>query len=309
MNTAARVSEIFLGNEFEFRSKQCKCYRDVQNLVPGEDPITTLKLVADETLPLLFSYVRKDGLDLTGENGGVIDRNILGKLLTINDDKVDGYINFIENYGFFFPISSSEYESIDSKTLIEIVNRVKATLRLMNALGGAVDHRSILINATYLLYAKPIEICLSTGNYRSYRHPYSVLIDSYDEFPDMERNRDVFNSGCLNVPDTILNRKNSVDASFINAVRSGDESGIAGSKSIEYKHLLALYLNYDYSDLSLRKIIDFYFHYQTEIGVIKDALFKRLMTWLLSSFKSRKSYLKLRMLISQEPSILTGCVG
>ena len=95
-------------------------------MTPYEPPKTTLKLYTDATKPLRFSYVAKNGLCLTGKAGGVIEQNILGKILTLPTGDIDKHIEFFQTYGFLLPLSSQEYESVDAEVLLEVVNRIKA---------------------------------------------------------------------------------------------------------------------------------------------------------------------------------------
>lgn len=270
-----KISEIFLNTMFEYDGFGCCCVKDTENVAPGEPPKTTLKLYSDISKQLRFSYAAKSGLNLTGKAGGIIEQNILGKILALPNDDIDKYIEFFQNYGFLLPLSSQEYESVDAKILLEVVNRIKATIRLMNAIGKR-DYKKMLIHATYLLFAPVQQITTTLSNYETCRHKFSELLRSYNQFPDLNSNPEVFVSGTYSVQDTLLGRKNSLNIEFYNAVRSGADTTISGSKDPWFKNTIAMYTGCQEDNEELRVIIDFYYHFQTEVTAIKEVSFSRI---------------------------------
>lgn len=273
---SSTISEIFLNNQFECHSYVCNCDKDIENVAPGGPPKTTLKLYCDPNRPLDYSYVAGDGLNLTGKNGGTITPNILGKLLAIKDGDVDAHIRFLESYGFFLPVSSAAYESVDADALMEVVNRVKATVRLMNSLAGEINYKNILIGTSYLLYSKPITLSLSGGEYTTCVHPFTELLASYLVFPELQRNQEIFNTGKLTIPDTMTANGNPLEASYITAIASSTDTTMPGSGDPEFKHLFAMYTSLHNGDEQLRRIIDLFYHYQTEVGIFREVKYKRI---------------------------------
>lgn len=270
-----KTSEMFLNTMFEYDGFSCCCVKDTENVTPDEPPKTTLKLYTDATKPLRFSYVAKNGLCLTGKAGGVIEQNILGKILTLPTGDIDKHIEFFQTYGFLLPLSSQEYESVDAEVLLEVVNRIKATIRLMNAIGKR-DYKKMLIHATYLLFAPVQQISTSIESYETCRHNFSELLYSYNLFPDLNREPEVFVSGTYSVQDTMLGNKNPVDIEFYNAVRSGADTKINGSKDPWFKNTIAMYTGCQNADAELRTLIDFYYHFQTEVSAIKEVSFTHI---------------------------------
>ncbi len=273
---AEKISEIFLNNMFECDSYACHCEKDIENVAPGMPPKTTLKLYCKLDKPLRFSYAPRAGLNLTGIAGGAISKNILGKLLAIPDGDIDKHIEFFETYGFLLPTKSDEYESIDANVLIEIMNRIKATIYLMNAIAGQKDYKRILIYTAYLLYMPQISLNLSEVEYTTCKHRFTELIENYNLFVDLSRNQEVFDNGKYSVPDTMTGCNTPVDIGFFNAVRSGADTALVGSKSQWFKHLLAMYTALPNVDEDLRTTIDFFYHYQTEVGIFKEIQFKKI---------------------------------
>ena len=145
--------------------------------------------------------------------------------------------------------------------------------------GGLVLYCACSMNRqpACMLFSEPIEIELSTGNLTSCPHRFTQYLREYNSFPDMNRNQEVFNTGMFSVDDVLLGEKNTVDISFFNAVRSGSGlSTIPGSNSQLFKHLVAMYTGLNDADTDLRLLVDFFYHYQLQRGIIKEASHKRL---------------------------------
>lgn len=72
-------------------------------------------------------------------------------------------------------------------------------------------------------------------------HRFKNLLDSYNLFPDLSREPEVTVNGTYSVDDTFLGKKNAVDISFYNAVRSGSNTDMQGSKDPWFKNLDCVY--------------------------------------------------------------------
>lgn len=269
------LSKIITNTMFECNSYACRCMKDIENMVPGEAPRTTLKLYSAIEEPLHFSYTPREGLNLTGTAGGAIEHNILGKLLSIPSESIDKHIEFFEKYGFFHPLSFDEYASIDASVILTVSNHIRATIRLMNALGKR-DYKSMLIHASYLLFSSPVEYTTVEDTYRTCTHTFTSLINNAPLFPDVNQNHEVQATGCISIFDHITNKKNTVTIEFINAIRSGTGTDIEGSKSPWFKSIVALYLMDNDLDDDLRLIIDFFYHIFTENGVYDEIDFAKI---------------------------------
>lgn len=300
-----KISEIFVSTMFECNGYACHCMKDIENIIPGEEPVTRLKLYADQSKPLHFAYTPKEGLNLTGPAGGIIDQNILGRLLSLPADDIDKHIEFFEKYGFLLPLDFDEFSSIEGATVLAVVNHIKATIRLMNAIGKR-DYRRMLIHASYLLFTQPVTYQTSSQVYTTCQHQLTYLLASGCIFPDVNQNREIQATGALSINDSILGRKNRVSIEFINAIRSGVGTEILGSKSTWFKSITALYLTQIEQDEELKRTIDFFYHLFTEIGVFDEVEFTRIKPYgtlnldLLSD-AMKDSLLKIaRYVISEE---------
>lgn len=263
-----------LQNMFSYNGYSVKCVKDVYNPDPSEPPRTTVKIVADPGRPLLFSYAPREGLFLGGAAGKKIEGNILGKLLSIPDNDVQRHIDFLETYGFFFPVSSDEYTAISGDDLCGIVNRVKATIKLMSAIAKR-DYRSILICTSFLLFSPPLGVGSDATNLYSCRHRFTELLESYNYFPDYSQEPEAVVKGTITLRDT-MRSSYVLEYSFYQAISGGTDKTLPGSNSRWYKNLTAMYVGCQAEDDSLRSIIDFFFHFQTEVSIFKEVELRKI---------------------------------
>lgn len=270
-----KLSDITSNTMFGFDGYGCKCVKDTENVAPGQPPRTTLKMYDDLSKPLSFSYVGGEGLNLTGAGGGLIKKNILGMLLALPENDSDALISFFESFGFLIPLSSEEYESADVDDLFKVINRVKATIHLMNAIGKK-NYRSVLVNIVYLLYSPQIKIKFTTGSLITCQNKFTELLNSHCSFPDLSQDAEVFNTGKYSVPDTFINEINQIDIEFYNAVRDGEGTAMSGSKDSRFRNLVAMYVGCRDVDHNTRMLIDFFYHFQTEFAVFNDVQYQSI---------------------------------
>ena len=276
-----KISEISLKTMFQHEGYSCLCAKDTVNTSPNEAPTVTLKVCPDTSTQLLFSYAPKDGLNMTGVAGGLHEKNILGKLLALPKGDIDKHIEFIEKYGFLYPLPENEYTAIEASDLMGIINRIKSTIRLYSYINKK-DYRGVLIHVVYLLYTPVTELRIGDDVFSTCTHRFKSLLDSYNLFPDLSREPEVAANGTYSVDDAFLGKKNAIDIGFYNAVRSGSDTDLQGSKDPWFKNLMAMYIGCKDVDEETRFLIDFFYHLQTEVSVIKEVHF--------GSFKSYKTF-------------------
>lgn len=264
-----KISGISLNTMFQHEGYGCLCAKDTVNTSPDEAPTVTLKVCPDTSTQLLFSYAPKDGLNMTGVAGGIHEKNILGKLLALPKGDVDKHIEFIEKYGFLYPLPANTYTAIEASDLIDIINRIKSTIRLYSCINKK-DYKGVLIHVVYLLFAPVTELRIGDDVFSTCSHCFKNLLDSYNLFPDLSREPEVAANGTYSVDDAFLGKKNAVDISFYNAVRSGSDTNLQGSKDPWFKNLMAMYMGCKDVDEETRYLIDFFYHLQTEVSVIKE---------------------------------------
>lgn len=269
---------FFLNNLFEYESCPCVCQKETVYTTPGQPPHYNLKLCSVPDEVVHFSYAAQKGLNQSGNAGGIISENILGQLLAIPIGDVDATIAFFEKFGFLFPISSEQYEAVEDNALLETVNRIKATVMLMSTIAGKRDYKKMLICATYLLFTEPVHMTMSTREYASNNHQFTKLIREFNIMPDTNRNQELYENECISIKDSIINDYNKIDLDELMGMCMGEGiSGLAGSRDWHFNNLFALYTNYPGADDKLRKIIDFYYHFETKVGVFKQVEVNRIL--------------------------------
>lgn len=257
---------------FQHKGYGCFCAKDTVNNSPDEAPTVTLKVCPDTSTQLLFSYAPKDGLNVTGIAGGPREKNILGKLLALPKRDIDKHIDFIEKYGFLYRLPENKYTAVEANDLIEIMNRIKSTIRLYSCINKKDYHR-VLVHVIYLLFTPVTELRIGEDVFSTCAHRFKKLLDSYNLFPDLSREPEVAANGTYSVDDVFLGKRNAIDISFYNAVRSGSETSLQGSKDPWFKNLMAMYVGCKDVDEETRFLIDFFYHFQTEVSVIKEVYF------------------------------------
>lgn len=273
-----KLSGISIKTMFQYEGYGCLCAKDTVNITPDEVPTVTLKVCPNASTHLLFSYAPNDGLNVTGVAGGLHEKNILGKLLALPKGDIDKHIEFIEKYGFLYPLPENEYTAIEASDLIEIINRIKSTIRLYSCINKK-DYKGVLINVIYLLFTSVTELRIGDNVFSTCTHRFKSLLDSYNLFPDLSREPEVAANGTYSVDDAFLGKKNSIDIGFYNAVRSGSDTNLHGSKDPWFKNLMAMYMGCKDVDGETRFLIDFFYHLQTEVSVIKEVHFGSFKTY------------------------------
>lgn len=265
-------SEIFVNNLFELDSYACKCEKDTKNIVPGEPPETTLKIYGLADHPIHFSYSDKDGLNLTGNQGRVLIKNILGQVLALKENDADVYIRLIQKIGFVLPVSFENYEAVDLNALIEIIKRIKATISLMNTIDGKTVYEHIrMFNAmTFLLYRSPVSLDLEGGLYVSCQHELNSLLRNPIPVRDFRGDYDsILDNGNYAISDSIsATGRAEVSSDLFNQIRMGNAGDVPGQGSSEYRNLFFAYTSALKEQADWALIVDFYMNYQHHVGII-----------------------------------------
>ncbi|MCM1497177.1 MAG: CGNR zinc finger domain-containing protein [Clostridium sp.] len=277
------IENFYENNIFRFDSFACDCEEEIHHTVPGEPPTRIYKLLSRPEKPLLFSYVAKCGLAKIAKNGTSEESNILGSLIALPDKKESDLIQFFKRNGFLFPIGSTGYESIDAGVLYELIYRIKATVELMTAANEIrKDYRKILHLTLYLMLSEPIQIQLDSSQtiYETCRHSFRETLTKADSMQlSWERQQEEFNKDTYTVADTIVTPFFEFDINEYNDVVSGTSLSGAVSCTPLYKKVVQLYCSYNGNSME-RKIIDFLFHLNHDIGQVKTFDMKNGLSFL-----------------------------
>lgn len=268
-----KKGDFFENNLFRYESYSCDCVKDIKHIAPGVEPLITLKLQSLPARKIRFAFAAKEGLLRLANTGSIEEKNILASLISLPNKNIDLLFEFFKNNGFFFPISDSEYEAIDAHTMLELVNRIKATVRLMSAIEESrKNYQDILHLTLYLLLSDPVSI-----NVKSLREPYSTCRHPfYDEIKNapylhiVDRGQEAFDKDTYTIKDTIYQPTYELDINDYNDIMGGYMSSKPGFNSELFKSVVNLYCNKPNANHSIRLITDFLFHYQYEVGIIKS---------------------------------------
>ena len=164
---------------------------------------------------------------------------------------------------------------IEHKKRIEIFQRLYSYI-------NKKDYRGVHIYVVYLLYTLVTELRIGDDVFSTCTHRFKSLLDSYNLFLDLSREQEMSVNGTYSVDDAFLGKKNAIAIGFYNAVRSGSDTDLQGSKDSWFKNLMAMYIVCKDVDEETRFLIDFFYHLQTEVSVIKEVHF--------GYFKSYKAF-------------------
>ena len=152
--------KIFYANsDFEFASVACDCEVDVTHPSKGVTKHIFRLYPKEDTI--YYAYIAERGLVSKNKDGALNGRAVLPDLLAIQNGDAKAVKAFIEQHGFFLPLDPNEDNAIDAELLFGLINRLKATVALMSALGEPkTDYKRVLGLTLYLLLSSTIEIQL-----------------------------------------------------------------------------------------------------------------------------------------------------
>ena len=95
------------------------------------------------------------------------------ELMSLPDNDIQAMVCFFETNGSFFKVGDANFESLYFEDVIEIINRLKATVAFMNKIESPeIDYERMISLTLYLHLSQKISIELSTlpRLYVSYKH-------------------------------------------------------------------------------------------------------------------------------------------
>ena len=232
---------------------------------------------------LSFFLNSEQGLSLDTGRKILKKNNVVGEFIKLEDYDLTALKNFIEKYGYFFKLSSSEqYKNVELKDIYRLKNRFKSLIHLLYALHieELRDYKEVL-NAIYLLLftfqisnerkAKQFNII----NLLFHFPKYEEFTSSYDRVI-VKTNADGFESSFYRIDDFAME-----DEVFEIAIQdyhdfiadSNNHHSLSRTllKAFKNKHLI--------KQKEDRMIIDFLFHMWIDFEVIyvKDMLFEDVL--------------------------------
>lgn len=251
---------------------------------------------------LSFFLNSEQGLSLDTGRKILKKNNVVGEFIKLEDYDLTALKNFIEKYGYFFKLSSSEqYKKVDLKDIYRLKNRFKSLIHLLYALHNEElrDYKDVL-NAIYLLLftfqisnerkAKQFNII----NLLFHFPKYEEFTSSYDRVI-VKTNADGFESSFYRIDDFAME-----DEVFEIAIQdyhdfiadSNNHHSLSRTllKAFKNKHLI--------KQKEDRMIIDFLFHMWVDFEVIyvKDMLFEDILNAQVYEDFNNKASKKMKQL-------------
>lgn len=260
-------TNFFENNLFIFNSFSCEMVEDILHNEHDMTVTKTLKLKQDLSKPLIFAFANKNkGLVKIGERGQIIEENLLGKLISIQENDSQSLINFSVNHGCLFPISPNEYKPIDTTSLFQVITRIKATIELLNHISNPTDYWQMLSLIMFLLYTPQVDI--SDFGFSTHKHSFKAELETIDRSQDINREQEIFEKGTFTVVDT-LNGMYEVNNKLYQNIMNGYSSE-DGHDNEDFKDIVYFYANKPNAKQEHRKIVDLLFHYQLTHGVLRN---------------------------------------
>lgn len=258
---------------FSLSCKKCT-FRIEETLKTNGQPhkILTVYPVNNEIINYAFSG--SQGLCLTTPHSSLQNKNVLGSLISLPATNVKKVLGFFEEHGYLLPISPEGTE-IDIAALVEVLNRIKATVLLMTALEKpSLDYKQILHLTLYLLLGTQVTLNGTARiTYSTYRHPFhdgirnQAAIDSLQQSSETES---------ITVKDMIYAPSYELNPDEYDDISNGETFtyDYPGINDTLYRQVTIAYKNNNIQSRNLRLMIEFLFHYMHSVGVIKAVTFE-----------------------------------
>ena len=270
-----------LGNEaFSLTGYKCQVYERSE----ADGKIIT-SIATDSSSEIHYAFSGEKGLCMTTPYGTVLQSDLLGKLLSIEDNEFhnvseDGILRFCEEYGFLFPLRSNEECILNFMHFHELFTRMKVAALLQSALNDIdKDLLKILHYSMYLLFASRIDF--SAGSQITYKSTNFKVLELIENpilsWINEEDVKEAEDKGTYTVSDTMFPPSYEIDADEYNDIISGGTFtfNYPGIKDGKYRKITALYKNANSETKSNRIVIDFLFHFMHEISVIELVTYSR----------------------------------
>lgn len=264
--------EFLTNNLFSFENAGCDYKKTVIETSNGSSDTVEFGLKLN-TQKNRFAFATGGvGLVTVGDRGRIISKNLLGNVISIKYGDTSKLLKFFSDFGFFFELTDSEdYMEINTVDIFSMIERLRATVELLNQLGELKqerkDYSKILNLVTYLLFSPPTE--LNFIGYSTCIHPFEdELENSYGLYNNLRNEPGSNFSGIFSVSDSVCGSYSFEEERYLNIVNGF--SRVHGEEDIFFKKIVHYYVNRPDAETKNRMIVDFLFHYEMEVGIIRD---------------------------------------
>lgn len=255
---------------FSFDSYQVDVKTDISiGSSKHSSTIESIKIFIDESRKIKFAYASGEGLISIGNTNTRKTNNLLGNLLKINPSNLNGFIDYVCNYGFFFPLEFDRLQKVTPTFFIKYSERLKALTELINEIGASSpNYRKIVELSFYLMFDEGWELNFHNGKQSSCHYNLADLIDDSFSLPETVNEQEAINTGSYTINDTLFGTY-KLSAKDYRDIIDGYSSK-KGWDDYRFKSLTYLYANKTHLDEKEQEIIDLAFHYFHEVGIPLD---------------------------------------
>lgn len=255
---------------FIFESYSCDVKLEISTgSRKSQDTLDAMKISIDETSPVKFAYAPGEGLIEIKNINSKRNTNLLGSLLKINKNDFHGYIEFINNYGFFFPIETDRIIKVPPKFIIKYVDRLRALTELINEVGSPnFDYRKIVELSLYLMFDEGWDLNIYNAQLHSYRYELAKLIDDPYDLPETINKQQAINKNAYSIADSLYGTYEFSSKEYDDIVNGYSDK--VGWDDFRFKSLTYLYANNKMENNKEKEIIDLLFHYFYKIGIPRN---------------------------------------
>ncbi len=101
------TENFFENNLFRFENAHCDCATDTINVAPGVPPETTIKVQSIPGEKIQFAFSSGVGLVRLGDKGALVEKNLLGSLISIKPGDTKSLFEYFDHNGFLFNVSNA----------------------------------------------------------------------------------------------------------------------------------------------------------------------------------------------------------
>lgn len=184
---------IFADSAFQFTTASCDCLVDIVHPLRDITKYTFRLYPKDDHI--YYSFIAGKGLVSKKRDGAADGKEVLPDLVALKEGDAEAVKRFFEKYGFLFPLNHNIDYSIESDILFVLINRLKATVSLMSALGEVkIDYKQILALMLYLLLTEQVKVLSPSGMILFETCPHVMCQVWYDNY-ELDENDLITNSG------------------------------------------------------------------------------------------------------------------
>ena len=258
-------TNFYENNLFSFESYSCTVYKGQPNYETSE--IETLIVKQNKNNPVVFAFSNNNkGLVRIDSRGQIIEDNLLGKLISVNDE--NALIEFITKNGFIFPITTNSPVEIKIDVIWDVITRLRATIEILNQIGNQTDIYKMLNSIMYLIYSYTENFDVTDIDFMHYKHSFKIEIEQTDRSQDINREQEIFQKGSFQIADTLHGNYEFENNLYVNIMNGYSET--LGHDDENFMSIVHYYANKPSAIFNHRKIVDFLFHFQMRYGVLRN---------------------------------------